>query len=210
MSKDIMVPVVAGLFGAVITPLVAQVMVPWLRRMLGIDREPAAAGAAKRRRRKSKSPLWPVAGGVAGVLLGVLVVSPMMSSACPPFAPTGVRITSPAEASTVSRLVTVQGTSCHVPRGQQLWVIVLPQGVSAFYPQTGPVVVSGGRWSASAYVGLDSVDAGRGFQIIAALADRQAHGVIQGYFTQARGNFGGLPSLPSGTQVMSQVQVVRR
>src|SRR5437016_1557054 len=83
--------------------------------------------------------------------------------------------------SAVQRLVTVQGASCHIPHGKELWLLVVPEGVTAYYPQAGPVVVSNDNWSASAYVGVDKPsDNGRGFLLIAALADQSGSAAIRG------------------------------
>jgi len=206
MDTQIIVAITTGLFGAVITPLTAQVIIP----------------ALKKRRKDSpmeSKPERPLptflhagVGGVIGVLLGYFLISPIFVSTCPPFAPTRVNITSPVSGTSVPRLVTVQGTACHIPNGRELWLLVVPEGVTVYYPQTGPVVISSdGNWSASAYVGLDDpIDIGRGFVLIAALADQQGSAAIRTYFAQSGPEFRGLEPLPQGVQLMAQVRVVRK
>ena len=171
MDTQIIVAIITGLFGALVAPLTTQVIIPKL----------------KRRRKDSpveEKPEQPVSlflhagvGGVIGVLLGYFLINPFLDrlSPCPPFAPTKVNITSPVTGTSVPRLVTVQGTACNIPRGRELCLLVLPEGVTAYYPQTGPVVISSdGMWSASAYVGMEGpADIGRGFVLIAGLADQR-------------------------------------
>jgi len=213
MSKELLVPLITGLFGVVIAPLVIQVIIPLIRRRFGLDgQDTAAKTGPKRKSRRSKSSLWHAAlGGVVGVLLGYFLIMPILFSPCPPFSSTKLSITSPTANSDVPRLVTVQGTSCHIPHGKELWLLVVPEGVTAYYPQTGPVVVSNDNWSASAYIGVDKPsDNGRGFLLIAALADQSGSAAIRGYFSQTQTDYRGLEPLPSGIEIMAQVRVVRR
>ena len=213
MNKDLLVPLLTGFFGIVIAPLITQVVIPLARRWLGLEGQDTSPKLSpKRKPRRPKSVLLHAAlGGVVGVLFGYLLIIPFLSSPCPPFSSTKVNITSPISNSDVPRLVTVQGTSCHIPNGKELLLLVVPEGVTAYYPQTGLVVISSDNWSASAYVGLDNpVDNGRGFLLIAALADQQGSAAIHKYFSQTQTDFRGLEPLPSGIQIMAQVRVVRR
>lgn len=193
MDTQVVVTIITGLFGAVVGPLMTQVFIPVIKERLPVFLQ---AGI----------------GGVAGVLLGYFVISPIFASSCPPFAPTRVTITSPVSGTSVPRLVIVQGTACHIPNERELWLLVVPEGATAYYPQTGPVVISSdGSWSTSAYVGLDDpVDVGRGFVLIAALADQQGSAAIHGYFAQSGPEFRGLEPLPQGVQLVAQVRVVRK
>ena len=87
--------------------------------------------------------------------------------------PTSILITSPTDGSKVPILTIVQGTASGIPEGEDLWVLIVPDGVTAYYPQSGPIVVtSDGKWSSSARVGIAS-DTGLGFTLIAALADQE-------------------------------------
>lgn len=193
MDTQVVVALITGLFGAVITPLMIQVAIPVIKERLPVFLQ---AGI----------------GGVVGVLLGYFLISPVFVSPCPPFSPTKVAITSPVSGASVPQLVTVQGTACHVPNERELWLLVVPEGVTAYYPQAGPIVISSdGNWSTSAYVGLDDpVDVGRGFVLIAALADQQGSAAMRGYFAQSGPEYKGLEPLPQGVQLMAQVRVVRR
>lgn len=119
-----------------------------------------------------------------------------------------VLITSPTNGSKVPILTTVQGTAHNIPTGDELWILIVPDGVTGYYPQSGPVVVTGDTWSSSARVGLDS-DSGLGFTLIAALADQEGGAAIRAYYNQSGPNFQGLDPLPAGIRLMSQVHVIR-
>lgn len=143
-------------------------------------------------------------GGLAiVVLIGSFLVTSFLNSQ-----PTSVLITSPTDGSKVSILATVQGTAHNVPTGEELWILIVPNNVTGYYPQSGPVVVTGNTWSSSARVGLPS-DKGLGFTLIAALADQKGGAVIRAYFQQSGKNFKGLDPLPEGILLMSQVHVTR-
>jgi len=210
MDTQVVVTLITGVFGAVITPCIAQVVIPLVRKALKLDGTEVFPGI------RPKKPL-PIflqagAGGIIGVLLGYLVVSPVALSPCPPFAPTSVTITSPASGGSVPRLVIVQGTACHIPQDKELWLLIVPEGATGYYPQAGPIVISSdGRWSTSAYMGLDDpVDIGRGFVLIAALADQKGSAAIRPYFAQSGQEFKGIEPLPQGIQLMTQIQVIRK
>lgn len=216
MDKQLITPVITGLFAAVVAPLIAQVLIPWINSKLGRD------SVVPKRRSRGKSQqrstlLQAGVGGILGVLFGFLVISPLMVSSCPPFAATRVSFSSPKMGASVPRLVPVQGTACNIPNEKQLWLLVLPEGTTAYHPQTGPVIVSSdGVWTASVYVGSDgTVDLGRGFIVITALADQQGSNAIRQYFEQSRPSgpsgphFAGLATLPPGIQLMDQVRVLR-
>jgi hypothetical protein len=88
----------------------------------------------------------------------------------------------------------------------------VPEGVTSYYPQAGPVVISDdGKWSTSAYIGLDNPsDVGKGFVLIASLANMEGSTAIRAYFTQSGPDFIGLDPLPQGIQLITQVQIVRK
>lgn len=136
-------------------------------------------------------------------------ISSTSLSACSSSASTIVTITTPTSESKVPILTTVQGAACHIPNGEDLWVLIVPDGVTAYYPQPGPVVVtSDGKWSASATIGRIN-DPVKGFVMIAALANQDGSTVIRAYFNQSGSDTKGLDPLPGGIQLISQVHVVR-
>ncbi len=205
MDTQIIVAAITGLCGAVISPLMLQVIIPAIKTRGGTPTGGSARGPWS-------TFLQAGVGGVVGVLLGHFLLSPILVSPCPPLSSTRVNITSPADGDKILRLVTVQGTSCQIPSGKELWLLVVSEGVTSYYPQKGPVVISSdGNWSASAYVGLDDpVDIGRGFVLIAALADRQGSAAMRAYFAQSGPEFKGVEPLPQGVQLMTQIRVIRK
>jgi len=207
MDKEIWVTIISGIFGSVVAPLMPHLA----KRILGKKDDTDSSDDSDSKRLHIS--LQAGGGGIIGVLVGYFLISPIVLSPCPPFAPTRVDITSPVSGMSVPRLVTVQGTACHIPVDADPWVLVVPEGVTAFYPQAGPVVVtSDGQWSASAYIGLDDpIDVGRGFVIIAALTDHAGSTAIREYFAQdSTEGYVGLEPLPGGIRLVTQVQVVRK
>lgn len=208
MDTQIIVAIIAGLFGAVVGPLMAQVVIPALKER----KFKKGCPMVSKPKRPSATLLQAGIGGVLGVLLGYFLINPIFVSPCPLFAPTRVNISSPTSDVKVPQLVTVQGTACHIPNGKELWLLIVPEGVTGYYPQTGPIEISGdGNWSASAYLGLnDPSDIGRSFVLIAALADQQGSNDMRTYFAQSGPEFTGLEPLPQGVQVITQVRVIRK
>lgn len=123
-----------------------------------------------------------------------------------------IKITQPADGSTVVQTQTVKGTSQNLPDGQVIWVVASTDG--SFYPQNDAAVMQAdGKWSAITYLGKQPPeDAGRAFEIFAVLADKQAQAAFNNYLSMARGksNSPGLGRLPPGAQVYDQVSVTRR
>ena len=155
---------------------------------------------------------YAIAAGITAAITFAVMGLLFGNSSCPIFAPTRVAINSPTPVAGVSRLAIVQGTACHIPNGSEVWLFVVPEGVAGYYPQTGPIVISNdGSWSGSAYIGTDNpADVGKGFMLIAALADQQGSAAIREYFAQSGPEFRGLEPLPLGVQLMGQVSVVRK
>ena len=216
MDKQLLTPLITGVFGAVVAPVITQLFIPWITTRLGLAEKDSVDTKRKSKTRSNKRSSTTIlqsgAGGVIGVLFGFLVISPLLVSSCPPYGTARVSVTSPSPDASVPRLAPVKGTACNMPNGKQLWLLVQPEGVTAYYPQVGPIIVpSDGNWNASVYVGLDgTVDIGRGFILTAVLADDQGSAAIRQYFAQSGSQFTGLSPLPPGIQLMDQVRVVRR
>jgi hypothetical protein len=214
MSKELLTPIVVGLIGAVIAPLVAQVAVPWVRRLIRLD--PASAPAEKKRRRPSRRGrgmlVAAAVGGLVGVAVGYFAILPIASSPCAPLAPTAVQLAAIAPGSTAHRLATVHGSSCHIPRESELWLLVVPEGLTAYYLQPGPIIpTESGSWSASVYLGSEgSVDAGKTFLVIAAIADKDGAAALRSHLARPGSETAGIEPLPPGVQMMSEVRIVRR
>jgi uncharacterized membrane protein YeaQ/YmgE (transglycosylase-associated protein family) len=198
MDAEILATVITGVFGAIVTPLVKDVLVPLLRHRR-INRE------------SLKTFLLAIVGGAIGVILGYFVVRPFFTP-CSPLATTYVEISAPATGSTVPRLVIVEGKTCNLKKGEELWLFIQPAGTASFYPQHGPIeITDNGKWTSSIYIGLDDpTDTGRGFLIVAVLADASGSEAIRVYFTQSGSSYIGLEPLPPGVRIASYVQVVRK
>ncbi|MFH2104333.1 MAG: hypothetical protein ABIJ39_13370 [Chloroflexota bacterium] len=100
MNAEILATIVTGIFGAIITPLVKDVLIP-LCRHHRINHE------------SLKTFLLAIAGGATGVIIGYFIVSPFFTP-CSPLATTYVEISSPAAGSTIPRLVIVEGKTCNL------------------------------------------------------------------------------------------------
>jgi hypothetical protein len=199
MDSQVIIAIITGVFGAIVTPTMSQFIPRLFRGPRIMDSKPHIVLPA-------------VIGGLVGVLLGFFLISPIFNTPCSITSPTSVTIVSPPSGISVPRLVTVQGTSCHLSNDKELWLMVVPDGVTSYYPQPGPITVAAnGNWSATAYLGLESsVDVGKGFVVIAAQVDAQAVPFVRTYFTQPGPEIKGLEPLPQGVQLMSQIKFVRK
>lgn len=210
----------AGVIGALITSLGASLINtirtnPSPRQSENLPLDLWGIDSWQPRRSKRKPKISP------GILLLVIVIGGSVGGGtgfgvltanhfCLPVSSTDLAITSPADGSKVPVLVEVRGTSCNIPSDQELWMLVLPAGVTAYYPQPGPVVISSdGQWSIGAAVGQNTpADIGRPYILIAALADQDGSTALQAYLN--RGDNSGLKRLPQGVQILRQIQVVRK
>lgn len=156
--------------------------------------------------------LWALLGALVVGSAAYFLIRPTFMSPCPVFASTDAPITTPTDGSVVSQSIIVRGTACHIPQGNQLWLLVMAEGVTGYYPQSGPIVASSdGKWSASAFLGgTDSADSGRAFVLYTASVDQggSAATAIQNYFASSP-DFRPISPLPDGIHLLSQVQVVR-
>ena len=139
-------------------------------------------------------------------------ISPMLA----PLPSPSVTITSPRDGSQVSTSAIVQGTASNIPQDEELWLFIVPDGVTAYFPQPGPIkVLSGGKWSEFAFIGSPSDPSGTGYMLILALVgknDTTAQEATRAYFLQPSGTnpyIGIDPMKLTGIQVMTQVRVVR-
>ena len=250
---DILKIIVAGLFAAVITPLMTQVVIPLCKRRFRVydtisngaagmetttaeqqdnTQQPTTTSEHKSMKpvsepekqestsketvkvlgvelRKLSLLRWAVIGLIIGGLLAYFLIKPTFLSPCPLFASTGVTITSPASESKVPRFITVQGTACHIPNGEQLWVLIAVDGVTGYFPQPGPVSVGyDGKWFSRVTLGIDA-DRGKNFEINAVLVDKDGKTAIDRYFMQTPNpNYIGINSL-QGITIMGTVNVIR-
>jgi hypothetical protein len=90
---------------------------------------------------------------------------PTFLSSCPRFAKTNVSVTLPLKNANVHHTTLVEGTSCNVPQGQHLWLVVNSVGSNSatHYLQDGPIAISeDGAWSKDISIG-DELGKSKGF-----------------------------------------------
>lgn len=212
MSNEVIIVILTGFFGllaavitSIIAPITLKIIEPFIEPFSKLIRK-LIRGGLPRLLNRSKVVRWLVVMGlVIGAFLAYLVAVNNIRPNCLPLAPTDVTITSPAPGSPVSLKTSVQGTACHIPNNQKLWIFVVPVAAFAYFPQVGPATVDrAGNWSASAVIGRPS-DVDQGFEVVSVLADQGTSNIIDRYFKQAAS----FQTLPDGTQVMSQVHVIR-
>lgn len=117
-----------------------------------------------------------------------------------------VSIVSPRPGESVPAVMTVRGTSEHVPAGHKIWILVASPDSDRVYPQTGPASVQpeGGWTSSNVRFG-----GGQEFDIVAILANPEAVRAFEDYLQKAQDmdDFSGLPMLPSGAVELARVRV---
>ena len=123
-----------------------------------------------------------------------------------------VNITYPLNGSTVSKLVTAQGTARNISLGS-LWAIVLVRNISMYYPMPAAVVVQpDGSWQTPVTVGGPS-DTGLQFDIIMVVADQAGQSALVAYNQDAEknhpGDYPGIPQIPAGAVEYCRVTVFR-
>ena len=148
------------------------------------------------------------------------VLASTISLMLAPLPSPSVTITYPRDGDQVSTSAMVQGTASDIPQDEELWLFIVPDGVTAYFPQPGPIkVFSGGKWSEYAFIGSASDPRGTGYTLILALvgkSDTTAQEAIRVYFLQFLQQpipnpiYGIDPMKLTGVQWMTQIRVVRR
>jgi len=158
------------------------------------------------------NPFSPPRGGIFSDCLTLTpTLSPMLTSSPTP-GPPSVLITTPTGGSQVSILTTVQGTAHNIPKDEELWLFIVPQGSTGYFPQPGPIPISNEQWSTDGHFGGES-EVGLRFTLIPVLInqnDQVAHCVIAKYFHQPPpGPYQSIPRT-GGMQLLSpEVTVIR-
>ena len=120
-------------------------------------------------------------------------------------------ITYPRDGASIDTPVEVKGTSACVPSDSKAWIFVKgPDGL--YHPQRLPVLMlPGNRWTADAFVGLQSDHRVR-FEVSVWLAGETGNTGLYRYVTKASadGNWYGLRNAPKDSRMYDSVEVTRK
>lgn len=121
----------------------------------------------------------------------------------------------PSDGGFVQHDQEVRGTAFGMPFGQRLWLVVQPQPEPKYHPQTNAVSVGAdGQFSTRVNFGTDpATNKGERHILMAVVASREADEEFRRYLedgVRMEGHFPGLRSLPSGTETVSQLTVIRQ
>jgi hypothetical protein len=204
--------VLAALIGAVSTITVARLSAAKQQEKAShSDRaQPAAVPRPPAARTNNRTVLI-LAGGLAGALLGYFL-APVVARVFVPPKPS-LAITDPPGGA-VGVQVMVRGTYANLPDNATMWLLVYSHTSNRYYPQSNLVTrFETGGWQSQILVGREGTqDAGQRFDIVAALADQDAHHQLLQYLEQAakNGDYSGLVDLPDRLQLYDQVTVTRQ
>jgi hypothetical protein len=122
-----------------------------------------------------------------------------------------VRIARPEDGAEIDLETSIEGTYEGIPDDHEIWVVIQPEAVDRFYPESNPAERANGRWISPANVGGPG-DAGKQFTIYATLVDLEAQEKFRTYIDEALAGAGftGLLTRPVGAEIMDEVVVTRR
>lgn len=75
MDTQVKVAIISGIFGAIVAPLMTEVVIPLIRRWLGLER--VAEMSESRASRVVSILSIALIGGIIGALLGYFLISPL-------------------------------------------------------------------------------------------------------------------------------------
>ena len=125
-----------------------------------------------------------------------------------------VRISSPPDGATVSKIIEIGGTSNGILISQSLWICVYPPGVQRYYPQDKrdfPIVMGkNGDWSTRVVLDRD-IYTGSEFKLCAVVANEASNKKILEYLNKSKANksWSGLRQLPDGALIYDKIAVTR-
>jgi hypothetical protein len=111
--------------------------------------------------------------------------------------------------SKVSFTQQVSGRVANIPNGMDIWLVVLPVFAPGYWPQPGPVVLDPhGQFHAFAYFGNPAIDKGdyKGEKFILMIVE--ASPVASQQFRHFKIDPQGLPGLPAGITVLTEIMVI--
>ncbi len=122
------------------------------------------------------------------------------SPTCKPLA-----ITYPADHAEVRDSEDIAGTSCHLPPGQDAWVVVYSPEDDRFFPHRAKAhVFPDGGWESTMTTIGGEQDGGKEFKLYAVLADEQVGSLLAGAAAI------GMKDLPPGVKFNPPITVIRR
>lgn len=143
--------------------------------------------------------------GIAAIILTILV----MVSITQRQAQTTATITFPSANDIVDQSLFVKGASRNLPSDSHLWLVIYPQTVARYYPQSFPVDIQvNGNWSGLAGVGGDNGDSGKIFDILVVGLDNDADLQMKNLLAQK--DWSGLVTLPKKAAIYDRVSVMRK
>lgn len=122
-----------------------------------------------------------------------------------------VAIQTPVEGSVCGRRIVVQGKAKYVPRNWTLWLSLLPDRVSAHFPQRPVTVERNAEWTASdVYLGEEIVKQQQRFRVFAVLVDDSHSQIIKNYIASGSNVGLDIASWPrEHCKIISRVTVTR-
>lgn len=118
-----------------------------------------------------------------------------------------IKITYPLKTAHI--IETITGTAKNTPEGQTVWILIYPHTAHKYYP-INKLNIQNGKWSLPAQFG-ENKDVGTKFDILAVLANKQAHGALNTYLQTCikTNQWPGIVRLPSGVKTYAKVTVKR-
>jgi len=118
-------------------------------------------------------------------------------------------ITGPRQGSLVSWAQMVTGLVMGLPAGMSAWLVIQPAQPTGYWPQPGPLHPDpNGRYVTPATLGLNAMtDHGEQFILMIVEATTAASQQFKQFIIAAQST--GMPGLPDGTQVLTEISVTR-
>ena len=146
---------------------------------------------------------WP---GMSSIPVGAKIVDEVTVTRINP----EINITYPSNTTSVNTQEIVNGTAKNIPSEHKVWILVHPLATTKLYPQHGNVNIINEKWSIQAELG-GKENVGETFEIIAVLANENAHEELTNYINTGRNtdSWPGIDNIPDGADVYDEVTVTR-
>ena len=124
-----------------------------------------------------------------------------------------VEIIEPKNGAYTRHELPVEGVYADLPEGVDLWMVTVPETLQNYHPQGVPATLDDGDWRAMAYVGnaRPNADPGARVKLLVVGATKEAGEVFRNYIADSvnRQQWLGMGRLPPGTEVITEIEVVR-